>query len=110
MFTHQNIPQRVGGPCQTTSSWSDAPAHLPGGLQMHQSEERRQQLMHEGRILIHILVEFCTYSRKCKIHIWEKYADFSQSGFKKKKQQTKKNNFNKSELSWQGRVKNLHHS
>lgn len=40
IFTHQNIPRRVGCPCQTTSSWSDAPARPQGGPQRHRSEDK----------------------------------------------------------------------
>lgn len=40
IFTHQNIPQKAGCPCQTTSSWSDAPARPQDGPQRRQSGEK----------------------------------------------------------------------
>lgn len=40
IFTHQNIPQRAGCPCQTTSSWSDAPARPQDGPRRRRSGDK----------------------------------------------------------------------
>lgn len=44
-LSYQNIPQTVGCPCQTASSWSGAPAHLRGGRREHCPENQKRNIV-----------------------------------------------------------------
>lgn len=89
IFTHQNIPRRVGCPCQTTSSWSDAPARPQGGPQRHRSEDKEITMQLGSRFnprFSSVLSLFpLTYHRKCKnAHAGgKKYTDFRLKRFAK---------------------------
>lgn len=60
-FTHQSIPQRAGCPCQTTSSWSDAPARPQDGPRRRQSGDGETTKQSGAAFSIHFSVEFCLY-------------------------------------------------